>query len=72
MANISDECIIGLNTMKMLKMLLDVGKGLVGVNGKVLPGCFNIWEGWRYRFTQWIQSVEWNWDGVSHKNACHR
>ena len=40
MANISDECIIGLDTMKMFKMVLDVGKGMVGVNGKVLPGCF--------------------------------
>ena len=40
MANISDECIIGLDTMKMFKMFLDVGKGIVGVNGKVLPGCF--------------------------------
>ena len=40
MAKISDECIIGLDTMKMFKMVLDVGKGMVGVNGKVLPGCF--------------------------------
>ena len=40
MANISDECIIGLDTMRMFKMILDVGKGMVGVNGKVLPGCF--------------------------------
>ena len=40
-ANISDECIIGLDTMKMFKMVLDVWKGMVGVNGKVLPGCFN-------------------------------
>ena len=40
MTNISDECIIGLDTMKMFKMVLDVGKGMVGVNGKVLPGCF--------------------------------
>ena len=24
----------------MFKMILDVGKGMVGVNGKVLPGCF--------------------------------
>ena len=39
-ANISDECIIGLDTMKLFKMVLDVGKGMVGVNGKVLPGCF--------------------------------
>ena len=39
-ANISDECIIGLDTMRMFKMILDVGKGMVGVNGKVLPGCF--------------------------------
>ena len=39
-ANISDECIIGLETMRMFKMVLDVGKGMVGVNGKVLPGCF--------------------------------
>ena len=31
-ANISDECIIGLDTMRMLKMILDVGKGVVGVN----------------------------------------
>ena len=27
MANISDECIIGLDTMRMFKMILDVGKG---------------------------------------------
>ena len=40
MANISDECIIGLDTRRMFKMVLDVGKGMVGVNGKVLPGCF--------------------------------
>ena len=40
MANISDECIIGLDTMRMFKMVLDVGKGMVGVNGKVLPGYF--------------------------------
>ena len=39
-ANIPDECIIGLDTMRMFKMILDVGKGMVGVNGKVLPGCF--------------------------------
>ena len=39
-ANISDECTIGLDTMGMFKMVLDVGKGMVGVNGKVLPGCF--------------------------------
>ena len=39
-AKISDGCIIGLDTMKMFKMVLDVGKGMVGVNGKVLPGCF--------------------------------
>ena len=42
MVNISDECIIGLDTMKMFKMILDVGKGMVGVNGKVLPGCFPV------------------------------
>ena len=29
MANISDECIIGLDTMRMFKMILDVGKGMV-------------------------------------------
>ena len=40
MANISDECIIGLDTMKMFKMVLDVRKGMVGINLKVLPGCF--------------------------------
>ena len=39
-ANISDECIIGLDTMRMFKMVLDVGKGMVGLNGKVLPGYF--------------------------------
>ena len=38
--NISDECIIGLDTMIMLEMVLDVGKGMEGVNGKVLSGCF--------------------------------
>ena len=38
--NISDECIIGLDTMRMFKIVLDVGKGMVGVNGKVLPECF--------------------------------
>ena len=26
--------------MRMFKMILDVGKGMVGVNGKVLPRCF--------------------------------
>ena len=40
MSIISDECIIGLDTMKMFKMVLDIGKGMVGVNGKMLPGCF--------------------------------
>ena len=25
--------------MKIVKMVLDVGKGMVGVNGKVPPGC---------------------------------
>ena len=40
MANVSDECIIGLDTMKLFKMVLNVGKGTVGVNGKVLIGCF--------------------------------
>ena len=39
-SNISDECIIGLDTMRMFKMILDVGKDMAGVNGKVLPGCF--------------------------------
>ena len=39
-ADISDECIIGLDTMRMFKMILDVGKGMVGENGKVLPWCF--------------------------------
>ena len=29
----------------MFKMVLDVGKGMVGVNGKVLPGCFK-YVGW--------------------------
>ena len=32
--------IIGLDTMKTFKMVLDVGKGMVRVNVKVLPGCF--------------------------------
>ena len=36
-AHISDECIIGLDTRKMF---LDVGHGMVGENGKVLPWCF--------------------------------
>ena len=27
MANISDECITGLDTIRMLKMVRDVGKG---------------------------------------------
>ena len=45
MANISDECIIGLNTMQMYKMILDGGKGMVGVNGKVLSGCFKYVRG---------------------------
>ena len=40
MAHISDECIIGLDTMRLFKMVLDVGKSMVDVNGKVLPGCF--------------------------------
>ena len=43
-ANISDECIIGLDTMGMFKMIRDVGKGMVGVNGKVLLGCFKYVE----------------------------
>ena len=35
-----NECIIGLATMKMFKMVLDVGKGIVEVNGRVLSRCF--------------------------------
>ena len=60
-ANISDECIIGLDTMKMFKIVLGVGKGMVGVNGKVMLVCLNMWEGRKYRFTLWKQSVEWSW-----------
>ena len=60
-ANISDECIIVLDTMKMFTMVLDVGKGMVGVNGKVLPGCFKYVGGEGYHLTQWKQSVEWSW-----------
>ena len=69
MANISDECIIGLDTMRMFKMILDVGKGMVGVNGKVLPGCFKYVGGaevplypvetvsqWSHRQSQKFQS----------------
>ena len=37
-ADISDECILGLDTMKLFKMVIDLDKGIVGVNGKVLPG----------------------------------
>ena len=40
MANISEECIIGFDKMKMFKMVLDVGKGMLEVNGKVLTWCF--------------------------------
>ena len=40
MVHISDECIIGLDTMNMFWMVLDVGKGMVGVNGEVMPGYF--------------------------------
>ena len=42
MADISNECIIGLDTMKMFKMVMDVGTGMIGVNGKVLPGCLTL------------------------------
>ena len=44
----------------MFKMVLDVGKGMVGINGKVLPGCLNMIEERKYRFTQWTQFVEWS------------
>ena len=37
-ADISDECIFGLDSMKLFKMVIDLDKGIVGVNGKVLPG----------------------------------
>ena len=33
------------DTMQIFKMILDVGKGMVGVNRKVLPGCFK-YVGW--------------------------
>ena len=33
---------------------LDVGKGMVGLNGKVLPGCFKYVGEVRYRFIRWI------------------
>ena len=36
-ANISDECIIGLET---IKMVMDVGTCIVGVNWNVLIWCF--------------------------------
>ena len=39
MAHISDD-IIGLDTFKMFWMVLNVGKGMMVVNWKVLPGCF--------------------------------
>ena len=55
-ANISDECIIGLDTMRMFKIIMDVGKGMVGINGKCCPGVLNMWEGRRCRFTQWNSS----------------
>ena len=58
--NISDECIIGLDTMRMFKMVLDAGKGMVGVNGKCCQGVLNMWEGRRCHFTQWKQSAEWS------------
>ena len=61
MANISDECIIGLDTMRMFKMILDVGKGMVGVNGKVLPGCFKYVGGAEVPLYPVKQSVEWSW-----------
>ena len=60
-ANISEECIIGLDTMKMFKMVLDVGKAMGGVIGKVLPGWFKYVGGWGYRFTRWKRFVEWSW-----------
>ena len=60
-ANISDECIIGLDTMQMLKVVLDVGKGMLVANGKVCQGVLNMWEGRRYRFTRWTRFVEWSW-----------
>ena len=60
MANISDECIIGLDTMRMFKMILDVGKGMVGVNGKVLPGCFKYVGGAEVPLYP-VETVEWSW-----------
>ena len=64
-ANISDECIIGLDTMRMFKMILDVGKGMVGVNGKVLPGCFKYVGGAEVLLYPSVGAV------VSHKNSSH-
>ena len=37
-ADISDECILGLDSMKLFKMIIDLDKGIMEVNGKVLPG----------------------------------
>ena len=60
MANISDECIIGLDTMRMFKMVLDVGKGMVGVNGKVLTGRFKYVGGAEVPLYPVKQPAEWS------------
>ena len=39
-AEIEDNCIFGLDSMKLFKMVLDLNKGVVGVGHKVIPGNF--------------------------------
>ena len=62
-AHVSDECIIGLDTMKMFKMVLGVGKGMVGGNGKVLPGCFKYVGGAEVPLypVEMVLRLEWRW-----------
>ena len=70
LANISDECVIGLDTMRMFKMILDVGKCMVGVNGKMLPGCFKYVGGAEVPLYP-VETVRGVGAVVSHKNSSH-
>ena len=45
----------------MAELVLDAGKGMVGVNGKMLPGCFKYMGGAEVPHYRWKQFVEWSW-----------
>ena len=54
----------------MFKLVLNVGEGMVGVNGKMLTRCLKYVGGKRYRLTPWINTIFSGVGvGVSHKNS---